>query len=66
MTYGICVVIGMVAGILIGIVGFYTKAAYGYFKIEPVPDEEDLYTVNMRILPDQNLKKRTRIVLTRE
>lgn len=66
MAYGICVVIGMGAGILIGIVGFYTKAAYGYFKIEPVPDEEDLYTVNMRILPDQNLKKRTRIVLTRE
>lgn len=66
MVYGICVVIGMVVGILFGWLGFYTKAAYGYFKIEPVPDEEDLYTVNMRLLPDQNLKKRTRIVLTRE
>mgnify|MGYP004485107687 CR=1 FL=1 len=66
MVYGICVVIGIVTGILFGWIGFYTKAAYGYFKIEPVPDEEDLYTVNMRLLPDQNLKKRTRIVLTRE
>lgn len=66
MVYGICVVIGMIVGILFGWLGLYTKAAYGYFKIEPVPDEEDLYTVNMRLLPDQNLKKRTRIVLTRE
>lgn len=66
MAHAICFVIGMLAGILFGWIGFYTKAAYGYFKIEPVPDEEDLYTVNMRLLPDQNLKKRTRIVLTRE
>lgn len=66
MAHAICFAIGMLVGILFGWLRFYTKSAYGYFKIEPVPDVEELYTVNMRLLPDQNLKKRTRIVLTRE
>lgn len=66
MLHVIWFIIGVVVGFMAGGLVFFVKAAYGYFKIEPVPDEEDLYTVNMRLLPDQNLKKRHRIILTRE
>ena len=38
----------------------------GYFRVMKVPEEEDLYTVNVRLEPDQQLQKKTRIILKRE
>lgn len=37
----------------------------GYFRVMKVP-EEDLYSVNVRLEPDQQLQKKTRIILKRE
>ena len=64
--YLIVLGIGIVMGIVITSVYTHLKTGYGYFKIEKIQDEEDLYTVNMRLVPDQKLNKMSRIVLERE
>ena len=64
--YLIVWVIGGVMGIVITASYMNFKTGYGYFKIEKIQDEEDLYTVNMRLVPDQELNKKSRIVLKRE
>lgn len=38
----------------------------GYFLIEEISSEDDLYSINMRLIKDQNLHKKKRIILTRE
>ena len=59
-------VIGVVIGILGTVLFYQKKTGQGYFKLEKIPDEEDLYTLNFRVPPDQQLDKKTRIILTRE
>lgn len=60
---GLC---GLIAGCLLREVIFYAKTGYGHFTLEPLPDEEGFYTVNIRLDPDQKLNKKTQIVLKRE
>lgn len=63
MIVGLC---GLIFGCVLREVIFYAKTGYGYFTIEPLPDEEGFYTVNIRLDPDQKLNKKTQIVLKRE
>ena len=42
------------------------KTGKGYFIIKKVPDEEDIYTVNVRLVNNQKLTNKTRIILERE
>lgn len=44
----------------------HVKTGKGYFIIKKVPDEEDIYTVNIRLASDQKLTNKTRIILERE
>lgn len=44
----------------------HVKTGKGYFIIKKVPDEEDIYTVNIRLVNDQKLTNKTRIILERE
>lgn len=57
---------GVVLGALITIIVFKANSGYGYFKLEKIPDEEDFYRINMRVLPYQKLDKKSRIILSRE
>lgn len=57
---------GAILGSVVTSVIFRIDSGYGYFKLEKVPDEEDFYTINMRILPNQKLDKKKKITLTRE
>ena len=58
--------LGVIAGAIITTVLSRSKTGYGFFKLEKIPDEEDLYTINMRLIPDQKLNEKKRIILTRE
>ena len=44
----------------------HVKTGKGYFIIKKVPDEEDIYTVNVRLANNQKLTNKTRIILERE
>lgn len=44
----------------------HMKTGRGYFIIKKIPDEEDIYTVNIRLASDQKLTNKTRIILERE
>ena len=44
----------------------HVKTGKGYFIIKKVPDEADIYTVNIRLANDQKLTNKTRIILERE
>ena len=44
----------------------HLKTGKGYFIIKKVPDEEDIYTVNVRLANNQKLTNKTRIILERE
>lgn len=44
----------------------HVKTGKGYFIIKKVPDEEDIYTVNVRLVNNQKLTNKTRIILERE
>lgn len=63
-------VILFASGIIIGCVITHIltrqNVGRGYFRLEKMPEEEDIYTVNIRLIPDQKLNKIKRIVLTRE
>lgn len=62
----IALLIGILLGIIFTVVFIRVKTARGYFKLERIPDEEELYTINMRVLPDQRLDKKKFILLSRE
>lgn len=59
-------VVGCLFGFVLSVIMQHKKSGKGYFKLDKVPDEEDLYTVDVRLLPDQDLNKKNRIILTRE
>ena len=44
----------------------HVKTGKGYFIIKKVPDEENIYTVNVRLVNNQKLTNKTRIILERE
>ena len=44
----------------------HVKTGKGYCIIKKVPDEEDIYTVNVRLVNNQKLTNKTRIILERE
>lgn len=59
-------VLGVIVGAVIATLLSRSKTGYGFFRLEKIPDEEDLYTINMRLIPDQKLNEKKRIILTRE
>lgn len=58
--------LGVIVGAVIATLLSRSKTGYGFFRLEKIPDEEDLYTINMRLIPDQKLNEKKRIILTRE
>lgn len=44
----------------------HVKTGKGYFIIKKVPDEENIYTINVRLANNQKLTNKTRIILERE
>ena len=58
--------LGIIIGAIMATVLSHSKTGYGFFKLEKIPDEEDLYTINMRLVPNQKLNEKKRIILTRE
>ena len=62
----IFLLLGVIVGAVIATLLNRSKTGYGFFKLEKIPDEEDLYTINMRLVPDQKLNEKKRIILTRE
>nr|WP_296955023.1 hypothetical protein [uncultured Mediterraneibacter sp.] len=66
LDYIIALTAGIVIGTLVTMLHYRVRTGYGYFKLEPVPDEPGLYTVNMRLVSDQDLKHKDQITLTRE
>lgn len=66
MTEAVFLLLGVIAGAIITTVLSRSKTGYGFFKLEKIPDEKDLYTINMRLIPDQKLNEKKRIILTRE
>lgn len=66
MTEILIFLLGLAAG---GVVTYLTvtfRSGRGYFRVTKIPDEEDLYTVNVRLEPNQELQKKHRILLRRE
>lgn len=59
-------VAGVIVGSVVAQILTRVKTGRGYFTIKKIPDEEDLYTINVRLVPDQELNKKTRILLKRE
>lgn len=66
MHEAVMLLIGVAVGILSSTILTRIKTGYGFFKLEKVSDEEDLYSINVRLVPYQKLNKKKRIVLTRE
>lgn len=58
--------LGVILGAIVTTILSRSKTGYGFFKLEKIPDEKDLYTINMRLIPDQKLNEKKRIILTRE
>lgn len=58
--------LGVIVGAVVATLLSRSNTGYGFFKLEKIQDEEDLYTINMRLVPDQKLNKKKRIILTRE
>lgn len=52
MHEAVFLLLGIIIGIIIAAVLNRNKTGYGFFKLEKIPDEEDLYTINMRLVPD--------------
>lgn len=58
--------IGVSVGCIITQIIIRFKSGRGFFTISKVPEEEELYTVNVRLIRDQKLNKKKQIILTRE
>lgn len=59
-------VLGFVVGFITAKVIFRVMSGHGYFKLDIVSEEDGLYSVNMRLIPDQKLNKKKRIILKQE
>ena len=58
--------VGVFVGSIVTQLLTHMKTGRGYFIIKKIPDEEDIYTVNIRLASDQKLTNKTRIILERE
>lgn len=61
--------IGVVMSVVLDKIRCSNKDAYGSFKIKPVSDEDGdtgLYSVNVAIIPNQDLLSKKRIILIRD
>lgn len=69
LTFILGAVIGVVMGVAIDKIRCSNSDAYGSFKIKPVSDEDGdtgLYSVNVAIVPNQDLLNKKRIILVRD
>ena len=66
MYIAIAFVLGIIVGCILATVLHRTETGYGYFRLDKIPEEEDLYTVRVAINPDQNLNHKKRILLMRD
>lgn len=57
---------GIVIGVLVSEVIRRVRTGKGYFKLKKMPDEDDMYTINVRLIPYQKLNKKKHILLSRE
>lgn len=61
--------IGVVMSVVLDKIRCSNKDAYGSFKIKPVSDEDGdtgLYSVNIAIVPNQDLLNKKRIILVKD
>lgn len=66
MTEILIFLLGLTAGSVVTYLTVTFRSGRGYFRVTKIPDEEDLYTVNVRLEPNQELQKKHRILLKRE
>ena len=70
MLYLVVFLGGVFLGIIFAAVRLFIKAGRGYFKVEPYIDEDGpldgVYTVNVRLKPNQDLTKKGMVVLFKE
>lgn len=66
MTEILIFLLGLTAGSVVTFLTVIFRSGHGYFRVTKIPDEEDLYTVNIRLEPNQELQKKHRILLRRE
>lgn len=57
---------GVVIGCMLTRFTIMFRSGRGYFRVSKIPEEDELYTVNVRLEPDQQLQKKHRILLKRE
>lgn len=60
------ITLGVIIGSIVTQVIIRFRSGRGYFIITEVSPEDDLYSVNMRLIKGQNLHKVKRIILYRE
>lgn len=65
MVY-IMFLVGVLVGSVITLILLHINTGSGYFTIKKLSDEDEIYTVNVRLISDQKLNKKSRIVLKRE
>ena len=58
--------VGIVIGVILSEVIQHVRTGKGYFKLEKIQDEDDLYKINVRLVPYQKLNKKKHILLSRE
>ena len=58
--------VGIVIGVILSEVIRHVRTGKGYFKLEKISDEDDLYTINVRLVSYQKLNKKKYILLSRE
>lgn len=69
LTFILGAAIGVVMSVVLDKIRCSNKDAYGSFKIKPVSDEDGdtgLYSVNVAIIPNQDLLSKKRIILIRD
>lgn len=58
--------LGVVVGCIATQILFRSMAGFGYFKLDVVSEEDDLYSINIKLIPNQKLNKKKRIILKRD
>ena len=68
MVYLLCSLGGVIIGSIVTQIIIRWGSGYGYFKVEPIPDEEEngLYKVNIALTRDQKLLRKKTIILKRD
>ena len=64
MLYFCCILTGFIVGMIFAIWMSRRNTIYGYYKIEHI--DNDNYSVNMAITPNQDLIKSRKIILQKD